>query len=138
MENIGLSLGPGQIIAVAFQNSLLQLTNAHSGKVVHNINCAIHSESQICCLGWSINSTRDQEIELSIRNLGPDTSLDEIFNRGNPSLTHDEVPDLPSDLAFIDVESMLPKLSALAPGGAEYEDIPNANTVSSLIESMQR
>ena len=112
----------------------MQLTNAHTGKVVHYVDCAIHSKSQICCLGWSINSTRYQEIDLSIRNLGPDTSLDEIFNRGNPSLTHDELPDLPSDLAFLDVEAMLPKLSTLAPGGAEYENIPSANTVSWLIE----
>ena len=113
----------------------MQLTNAHTGKVVHYIDCASHSKSQICCLGWSINSTRYQEIELSIRNLGPDTSLDEIFNRGNLGLGHDEPPDLPLDLAFLDVEAMLPKLSTLAPGGAEYEKIPSAAIVPWLIKA---
>ena len=122
----------GQIIAVAFQKNILQLTNAHTGKVVHQIDCTSHSQSQICCLGWSINSTSNQSINLPMRDLGPDTSLDNLLSQGKRNNATDEPLDLPSDLAFLDVEAMLPKLSSLASGGAEYECLPSTNISSKL------
>ena len=51
---------------------------------------------------------------------GPDESLDELLKGLGKTTAPDEVPDLPADLAFLDVESLLPKLSPLALGGAEY------------------
>lgn len=111
----------GQILAVAFQNNILQLTNAHSGKVIHYVDCNAHSKSEVCCLGWSINSTGNQEVYPPIGCLGPDESLDDLLSRGKKTYSNDQSPDLPSDLAFLDVEAMLPKLSSLALGGAEYD-----------------
>ena len=51
---------------------------------------------------------------------GPDESLDELLKRVAKTTVQDDVPDLPADLAFLEVESLLPKLSPLALGGAEY------------------
>ena len=110
----------GQLIAVAFQNNLLQLTSAHTGKAIHQMNFVFHSTSQICCLGWSINSTANQRTPQSPSSLGHDTSLDDLLTRRGKTLAPDEAPDLPADLAFLDVESLLPRLSPLALGGVEY------------------
>lgn len=104
---------------MAFQNNLLQLTSAHTGKVIHQIDFTSHSNSQICCLGWSINATSNEGVPASSGGIGPDTSLDDLLSRGWKT-TADGAPDLPADLAFLDVESLLPKLSPLALGGAEY------------------
>ena len=46
-------------------------------------------------------------------------SLEEIINRNPQTKALDTVPDLPSDLAFLDVEASLPKLSPLSSGGIE-------------------
>ena len=119
--------GVGQLIAVAFQNNLLQLTNAHTGKVIHQINYASHSDSQICCLGWSINSTGTRDFYWPDGGSGPDVSA-----------TPDEPVDLPSDLAFLDVETVLPKLSSLALGGeAEYVFMQSTNSGSNLKSRLQ-
>ena len=127
-----LRLCLGQIIAVAFQKNILQLTNAHTGKVVHQIDCTSHSQSKICCLGWSINSTSNQSMNLPMSGSGPDISLENLLSRGNRSNTTDEPLDLPSDLAFLDVEAMLPKLSSLMSSTAEYECLPTTDLVSKL------
>ena len=110
----------GQIIAVAFQDNHLYLTNAHTGKVIYQVKYATHPDSQICYVGWSINSTNDQVLDRPFNGLGPDMSLDDLLKRGNPSINDKEPPDLPSDLAFLEVEAMLPKLSPLSTGGSEY------------------
>ena len=96
------------------------MTSAHTGKVIHQIDFTSHSKSQICCLGWSINFTGDQDTLRFPNGAGPDESLDELLKRLGKTTAPDEVPDLPADLAFLDVESLLPKLSPLALGGAEY------------------
>lgn len=67
-----------------------------------------------------------------MRGSGPDISLENLLSRGKRSNSTDELPDLPSDLAFLDVEAMLPKLSSLASGGAEYECPPTMDLVSML------
>lgn len=63
---------------------------------------------------------------------GPDISLENLLSRGKSSNAADEPLDLPSDLAFLDVEAMLPRLSSLASGGAEYEYLPTTDLVSKL------
>lgn len=50
---------------------------------------------------------------------GTTANLDELFNRG-PQVQPSNIPlDLPTELAFLDIESILPKLSALPAGGKE-------------------
>ena len=69
---------------------------------------------------------------LPTRDLGPDISLENLLSQGKRNNATDEPLDLPSDLAFLDVEAMLPKLSSLASGGAEYECLPTTNLFSKL------
>lgn len=110
---------PGQSLAVAFSNHTLSLISAHTGKVMHQIDCSAHSTSQICCLGWGINFTDSHALRAQIKKSGVEKSLDDIWSEGAQSSFLDSLSDLPLDLAFLDIEGSLPKLSTLAIGGTE-------------------
>lgn len=109
----------GQSLAAAYDNNLLSLTNSHTGKVVHQIDCSVYSKSQICCLGWGFNLTNGKKISLELGKLKDHVTLDDMIAQ-NPRVTSvDSVPDLPLDLALLDAEASLPKLSPLSSGGIE-------------------
>ena len=108
----------GQILAVAFGNSILYLINAHTGKVVHQVDCTARSTSPICCLGWGNNSTAGHKTKQGKDKQGPGTSLEDLSKLGTNGAS-ESPPDLPRDLAFLDVEALLPRLSSLALSGVE-------------------
>ena len=103
---------------MAFSNHLLSLTNAQTGKVVHQIDCSTYSASQVCCLGWGTNFTDVQAIREQIRisNL----TLDDMLSQGQQTYFADTLSDLPMELAFLDIEGALPKLGTLPASGKEY------------------
>lgn len=121
---------------MAFSNNHLYLTNAHTGKVVHQIDCTTRSASPICCLGWGINITGDCKIKNERRKIGPEASLDDLLS---PGVKHesDALPDLPRDLAFLDVEALLPGLSSLALGGLEYRALTPKDSFYELTSIVQ-
>lgn len=104
---------------MAFGNNHLYLTNAHTGKVVHQLDCTTRSASPICCLGWGINVTGDYKINHERHEVGPEASSDDLLGQA-VKRESDTLPNLPRDLAFLDVEALLPRLSSLALGGVEY------------------
>ena len=109
----------GQSLAAAYDNNSLSLTNAHTGKVIHQIDCSAYSKSQICCLGWGINFTDGNKISLELDKFKDEVTLDDLISQNPRSKSVDTVPDLPLDLALLDVEAFLPKLSPLSSGGIE-------------------
>lgn len=46
-------------------------------------------------------------------------TLDDILSQTVQAYASDDVPDLPRDLASLDIEAALPKLAALSSGGKE-------------------
>ena len=86
---------------------------------MHQIDCSAHSASQICCLGWAINFTDSHTLRIQLEHPGTEKCLDEILSDGAQSSILGSLSDLPLDLAFLDIEGTLPKLSTLAIGGIE-------------------
>lgn len=110
----------GQLLAVAFSNGFLHLTSSHTGKVTHQIDCSTYSTSQICCLGWGVSFIDSPSLSKQLESLRDKLTLNDVIS-GNPQIDSlDTLPDLPLDLAFLDVENLLPKLSPLSSGGIEY------------------
>ena len=109
----------GQSLAAAYDNSSISLTNAHTGKVVHQIDCSVYSKSQICCLGWGINFADGNKISLEFDKFKDEVTSDDMISQIPRVRSMDIVPDLPLDLALLDVEASLPKLSPLSSGGIE-------------------
>jgi len=66
-----------------------------------------------------MNVTGDYKIKYERHKADPETSLDDLLSQG-VKRESGTLPDLPRDLAFLDVEALLPRLSSLALGGAEY------------------
>lgn len=109
----------GQSLAAAYDNNSLTLTNAHTGKVVHQIDCSAYSKSQICCLGWGINFTDGNKVSLELAKFKDEVTLDDTISQNPRVKLMDPLADLPLDLALLDVEASLPKLSPLSSGGIE-------------------
>ena len=87
--------------------------------MVHQIDCSAYSKSQICCLGWGISLTDGHKVRLKLDKSKDEVTLEDMISQNPRVKSMDTVPDLPLDLALIDVEASLPKLSPLSSGGIE-------------------
>jgi anaphase-promoting complex subunit 4 len=91
----------------------VRLVGAESSKTVHQFNTSTETAG-ITCMAWACNRTsRNSELQGSKNALGSWEALlpADIISDGKGAL------DLPRDLALIDIEPSLPKLSVLAAGG---------------------
>lgn len=70
-------------------------------------------------MGWGINFTEPSRVNDRVNKLKGELTLDDVISRNPLAKELDVVPDLPVDLAFLDVEASLPKLSPLSSGGIE-------------------
>lgn len=70
-------------------------------------------------MGWGINFTESEKVSRHVTKLVDNLNLDDIISRNPQINAADTVPDLPLDLAFLDIEASLPKLSPLSFGGIE-------------------
>lgn len=103
----------GQLLAVAWSNGSVSLYATETSKTVHQVEViSPDSADKITCLGWASNSTL-KSTESAKVNDSPSSWKDLLED-------HDDLTilDLPRDLSLIDIESSLPKLSAIPSGDA--------------------
>ncbi|KAL9615153.1 MAG: hypothetical protein Q9167_000359 [Letrouitia subvulpina] len=86
--------------------------------MMYQLDCSAHSTAQICCLGWGYNFLDVDAVKVNIHKLRGVSNLEDVTNLGSQAKPSD-FPDLPTDLAFLDVENMMPKLSTLPAGGQD-------------------
>ena len=96
--------------------------------MTHQIDYSAYSKSQICCLGWGINFADGNKVGLDLDKLKDKVTLDDMISQNSRVKSMETVPDLPLDLALLDVEASLPKLSPLSSGGIEY--VPEVGEVT--------
>ena len=108
------------MLAIAFSDDTLWLVNSHTGKTVQKSENLDTTEGSICCLGWGITFTDARTTRSQLRGLKEDVTLDDVVSRGLQSIVSDLPADLPAELAALDVESILPKLSVLPASSKEY------------------
>ena len=107
------------MLAVAMNGHELGLTNSHTGKSAHQFDYSKHSKSPISCVAWGITFIESTALCEQLRSSKDNLTLDDVISR-NPQIKNLDVsPDLPRDLILLDVETSLPKLSPLPPGGIE-------------------
>lgn len=126
----------GQSLAAAYDNNFLSLTNVHTGKVIHQIDCSAYSKSQICCLGWGINFTDGNKVSLELNKFKNEVTLDDMISQNLRVKSMETVPDLPLDLALLDVEASLPKLSPLSSGGIEDDIFSSRASLDTLFQPL--
>lgn len=86
---------------------------------MHQIDFTAHVDSQICCLGWGVNSGDVATLRTTFEKAGEELSLDNLLDQRNKRARSHLPSDLPGDLAFLDIEQVLPRLSPLSSGGKE-------------------
>jgi anaphase-promoting complex subunit 4 len=91
---------------VAFNDGVVRLLVAESGKTVHQIDTGVEG---ITCLGWTANITSVSSLRATIDRFDEKPSGFDVRSKETPL-------DLPRDLALIDIESSMPKLSVLPAG----------------------
>ncbi|KAL8831838.1 MAG: hypothetical protein Q9191_000627 [Dirinaria sp. TL-2023a] len=84
--------------------------------------------------GWGINLVDADTLQIPRDKLGREASLDDLFSPGAKRSASDSPPDLPRDLAFLDVEALLPRLSSLSSGGVEDEVFDSRMSLDTLFQ----
>ncbi|KAI9665274.1 MAG: hypothetical protein M1829_005748 [Trizodia sp. TS-e1964] len=94
----------GKLLATAWGDNVVRLVRPESSKIVHEVHTNWPLSTKITCLGWESNST------------APVKKVEDPLLKATKAYAPEITLDLPRDLASIDVESYLPKLSVLASG----------------------
>ncbi|ELR09255.1 hypothetical protein GMDG_03825 [Pseudogymnoascus destructans 20631-21] len=109
----------GQLIAIAWSGGTVRLIGAESNKTVHQITVSEEGDTEVTCLAWTSYSAASTSLGDILAEAGP---LWKDATRNGLKGKSAQLLDLPRDLAAIDIESSLPKLSVL-PSGGTTEDI---------------
>lgn len=127
------------MLAISSAERCVRLVDVWTGKVVHRLSTSERSPlkttpkatapslSRTSCLAYASTSstsipTRRKAAQLD--ELDAFESLEDLLARDSPSNSNGvnghAKPDLPRELATLDIESSLPKLSTLPATGGEY------------------
>ncbi|KAF1952198.1 hypothetical protein CC80DRAFT_527960 [Byssothecium circinans] len=122
----------GLAIAVCWSDGCMDVMGCETGKVVHrdvrlpSVDEEEDHEGMVTCMGWGLNfidvegvkrrTARKKTIDLNAPTtedwdeFKDDTTLEDFLQRQPDFETLDIAPDLPDQLAMMDMESLLPKL----------------------------
>ncbi|KAI9791458.1 MAG: hypothetical protein M1835_000314 [Candelina submexicana] len=128
----------GKLLAIARESGNIHLISVETGKICHSLDCAISKQGQITCLGWGVNFTDSAAVQSRIEQSRSSISLDDILGRVSHDLTQDTVPDLPRDLALLDVDEMLPKLSVLPSAGKDEDLFGSRVSMDSIFHPLRK
>lgn len=119
----------GQLLAVAWGDRTIRLINTDSSKIIHQIDVGpggsaktvtwgrLAQHQDVTCLGWGVNFTDSAQAKARVDTTG--STLEELLGRASLDSTEESFSDLPRELALLDVETTVPKLSTLPSAGKE-------------------
>ncbi|KAI9882646.1 MAG: hypothetical protein M1823_005606 [Watsoniomyces obsoletus] len=106
-----------QLLAIAYSDGYLRIFSPESTKQIHEIKSDISpagGNSAISCLGWGSNITN---YVAAPSNTGlSDPALESLLHQAAAKHSSNGTLDLPRELALLEVEGALPKLSLLPAG----------------------
>lgn len=104
-------ISPGQFLAIGWSDGCVRLMGLETNKTVHQIHVCEPVEAKITHIGWAdISITR----KTSKVNVGKIQSLQEDGVRDIQA----KIRDLPEELAFLEIDTALPKISPLPASSA--------------------
>lgn len=95
----------------------MYIASARTGKVMYEKDYSSSTKSPIRCLGWASQCTNISDMEMPLSKFEDGMTLDEFLVSSQRLNDPQGVPNLPVELAFIDIAGTLPKLSTLPIGG---------------------
>ncbi|KAI1940293.1 hypothetical protein LOZ52_003843 [Ophidiomyces ophidiicola] len=143
--------GNGQLLAVATSDNNIRMLSAYSGKTVHILDCnqktgynsddtpqeaSIPPSGTICCLGWGVNLTDEQAASKTVKESQGRLSLDDLLAPETPLSKLPYIKaDLPRELALLDIDRSLPKLSTLPSTGDDDDIFSTRASIDSIFHS---
>ncbi|KAJ5088679.1 Anaphase-promoting complex subunit 4 [Penicillium angulare] len=139
----------GRLLAVACGDNSLRIISAYSGKTVHHYP-VYQSQSEevsnpeerpispkVTCLGWAVNFTDGKSAQKHLHDSAGRISVQDLLTPGiHPSKAAALLKaDLPRELALMDMESSLPKLSILPATGAEDDLFSSRASIDAIFHS---
>lgn len=121
----------GHLLAVACADGTIRIINSYSGKTVHHYHVCQKQEDEadmtdesqsakITCLGWGTNFTDSKAALRHLQDAAGQLTVEDLLSTTVPSKAAALLKaDLPRELALLDAESSLPKLSTLPGTGGE-------------------
>nr|UPX44851.1 hypothetical protein FAC5L9_14 [Penicillium camemberti] len=140
--------GNGRLLAVACGDGSLRIISAYSGKTVHHYSVYKNADdeasnpdakpaSKVTCLGWGVNFTDSKAAQKLLLDSAGHVSVEDLLAPGvHPSKAAAMLKaDLPRELALMDIESSLPKLSTLPATGAEDDLFSSRASIDAMFHS---
>ncbi|KAH6661346.1 anaphase-promoting complex, cyclosome, subunit 4-domain-containing protein [Truncatella angustata] len=119
----------GEFLAVAWSDGVVRLMGLENSKAVHQIPVCDGVATKITCIGWTRNRAgKKAPAAAKSDSLWKDLSSVDGRSLGEKK----QKPDLPRELAFLEVETALPKLSPLPASGGSGDDMYVFTTRASL------
>lgn len=120
----------GHLLAIATGDDTIRVISSYSGKVVHHYPARQQEDGRsegptkespkITCLGWGVNFTDYSFTQRQLKGISSHLSLEKLLSQEtDPTKANVLKVDLPRELAMLDIESSLPKLSTLPGTGSE-------------------
>lgn len=143
-----LTTSLGRLLALACGDGSVRIISAYSGKTVHHYQAyewekddapvsERSSPSKVTCLGWGINFTDSKAAKKHLQGAAGQVSVEDLLTPGiHPSKAAAILKaDLPRELALLDIESSLPKLSTLPATGAEDDLFSSRASIDAIFHS---
>ncbi|KAG2420972.1 hypothetical protein HFD88_000587 [Aspergillus terreus] len=134
----------GHLLAVACADNTVRIISSYSGKTVHHYH-AYQPEDEskpvkVTCLGWGVNFTDSRAVQRHLQDTSNQITLDELLSPDiNPSTAAAWFrADLPRELALLDVENSLPKLSTLPATGSEDDVFSSRASIDAIFHSASK
>jgi anaphase-promoting complex subunit 4 len=138
---------PGRLLAVACGDGSLRIINSYSGKTVHHYQSYQQQDSlttpsarampKASCVGWGVNFTDSKAAQRQLHESAGQISVEDLLAPGvYPSkATAMLKADLPRELALLDIEDSLPKLSTLPATGGDDDVFSSRVSLDSIFHS---
>ncbi|KAE8350137.1 anaphase-promoting complex component Cut20/Apc4 [Aspergillus coremiiformis] len=132
----------GHLLAVACADNTIRIVSAYSGKTVHHypayqVQRDGDRSVRVTCLGWGVNFTDSKAAQRHLEEATGQISVEDLLSPDvHPSKAAALLKaDLPRELALLDVESSLPKLSTLPATGSDDDVFSSRASIDAIFHS---
>ncbi|THC97798.1 hypothetical protein EYZ11_002714 [Aspergillus tanneri] len=129
----------GHFLAVACADNTIRVISSYSGKTVHQYPAyqppdGSDQSVKVTCLGWGVNFTDSKAAQRSLQDGAGHITLEDLLT---PDVHPSKVAavlkaDLPRELALLDIESSLPKLSTLPATGGDDDVFSSRASIDAM------
>ncbi|KAE8377835.1 putative anaphase-promoting complex component Cut20/Apc4 [Aspergillus bertholletiae] len=132
----------GHLLAVACADNTIRIISAYSGKTVHHYPAYegqndVDRSVRVTCLGWGANFTDSKATQQQLKEAAGQISVEDLLSSDvHPSKAAALLKaDLPRELALLDIESSLPKLSTLPATGSDDDVFSSRASIDAIFHS---